>query len=63
MEKSDNDSPLQDLFDQPLDIVSVGLDSFATELAAQGVDVVGLDWKPPANGDPELADLLSRLGC
>jgi FdrA protein len=42
--------------------VRVGLEGFADELSARGVPVIHLDWRPPAGGDAELADLLSRLG-
>jgi len=54
--------PISDLLEQTPVVVNVGLEGFAQELTAQGVDVVQLDWRPPAGGDPELADLLSRLG-
>lgn len=50
------------LFDQPLDVLSVGLEGFAADLQAQGVQVTALDWKPPADADPDLADILSKLG-
>jgi len=51
-----------DLLDAPLRVINVGLDGFARELAEQGVEVVQVDWSPPAGGDPVLADLLSKLG-
>lgn len=50
------------LFEQSLDIISVGLEGFAEELSGQQVQVTHLDWRPPAEGDPELAELLSKLG-
>jgi len=43
-------------------VINVGLEGFADELDSQDVTVVHLDWRPPAGGDAELADLLSRLG-
>lgn len=46
----------------PLKVVSVGLEGFAQDLERQGVAVVRVDWRPPAGGDPTLADLLSKLG-
>ncbi len=49
-------------FPQPLVVVNVGLSAFAVELEAQGVEVVDVDWSPPAGGDPKLAGLLSKLG-
>ncbi len=50
------------LLEQPLVVVNLGLTGFAAELAAQSVDVVSVDWRPPADGDAELADILSKLG-
>lgn len=51
------------LLASPLSIVNVGLSGFAVELESQGVAVVDVDWSPPAGGDRELADLLSKLGA
>ncbi len=45
----------------PLNVINVGLESFARDLERQGVAVIDVDWKPPAGGDPRLADLLSKL--
>ncbi len=50
------------LIGQPLVVVNLGLKSFAVELEQQGVEVLHVDWTPPAGGDPKLADLLSKLG-
>ncbi|MBX2825982.1 MAG: hypothetical protein KTR33_14715 [Gammaproteobacteria bacterium] len=55
-------SPLDDLLQQPLVVVNVGLAGFAEELESQAVTCVQVDWVPPAGGDHELADLLSKLG-
>lgn len=44
-------------------VVNVGLESFAHDLAAAEVPVIHVDWSPPAGGDPELADLVSKLGA
>ena len=54
--------PLDDLLNQPVVVINVGLAGFAEELHSQGVTAVQVDWVPPAGGDSELADLLSRLG-
>lgn len=51
------------LLDEPLTVVNIGLEGFARELEEQGVEVIHVDWAPPAGGDPELADLLSKLGA
>ena len=45
---------------RPRDI-NLGLVVFATDLDAQDVDVVHVDWRPPAGGDEDLARLLSML--
>jgi FdrA protein len=54
---------IEKLLRAPLKVVNVGLDEFAEELAQQGVEVVRVDWKPPAGGDVKLAELLSKLGA
>jgi len=51
-----------DLLSRPLSVINVGLSNFATELSVNDVEVIDVDWKPPAGGDPELAEILSRLG-
>lgn len=53
---------VDDLLRSPLRVVNVGLEAFARDLEAQGVDVVQVDWSPPAGGDPRLAELLAKLG-
>jgi hypothetical protein len=55
--------PIYQLLKQTPEVINVGLDVFANDLEAQSVSVIQLDWRPPAGGDAELADLLSRLGC
>jgi hypothetical protein len=45
----------------PPRVVNVGLPLFADALAQAGAPVVGVDWRPPAGGDPRLAALLARL--
>ena len=53
---------IRKLLEGSLKVVNVGLEDFARDLDRRGVVVVHVDWSPPADGDPELADLLSRLG-
>jgi hypothetical protein len=54
---------IKDLLRGPVKVVNIGLEGFEAELSAQGVEVVQVDWSPPAGGDPKLADLLSKLGA
>jgi FdrA protein len=44
-----------------LHVINIGLESFAEDLRAQGVEVIQLDWRPPAGGNPRLAALLASL--
>ncbi len=57
-----SDEISQTLLAAPLQVINLGLEGFAEELERQGVAVVRVDWRPPAGGDPKLADLLSKLG-
>ncbi len=57
-----SDAISQTLLAAPLRVINLGLEGFAEELERQGVAVVRVDWRPPAGGDPKLADLLSKLG-
>lgn len=43
-------------------VVNVGLEDFADELRANGVEVMHVDWTPPAGGDARMAALLAKLG-
>ncbi len=43
-----------DLFNQPLKPINLGLEGFRESLAAQGVDAVAVDWRPPLEGYFEL---------
>ena len=52
---------VEELFNQPLQVINLGLDVFALELQAAGVPVVHVDWRPPAGGDPRLMGLLESL--
>lgn len=49
------------LLSAPLQVVNMGLESFARDLAAAGVPVIDMDWQPPARGDAGRAALLARL--
>jgi FdrA protein len=51
-----------ELLKSDLNVINVGLEGFAADLRARGVDVVHVDWTPPAGGNAKLAALLSKLG-
>lgn len=46
----------------PAVVVNVGLESLAASLRDQGLEVVSVDWRPPAGGDDRLRAILDRLG-
>lgn len=41
--------------------VNVGIRDFARSLRDQGVDVIEVDWAPPAEDDPELLRILDEI--
>ena len=54
-------APLRDFLSRPLHVFNVGLESFADTLSALDVPVSVCDWRPPAEGDADLAWKLARL--
>jgi hypothetical protein len=54
-------SKIDDLFQKPFIVVNLGLKKFAESLEEQKVEVVQVDWVPPAGGDQEMMDLLDQL--
>jgi FdrA protein len=49
------------LLSGPVIVVNLGLKQFGASLEEQGVEVVQVDWIPPAGGDREMMDLLDNL--
>lgn len=45
---------INDIFGQPLTVINVGLASLAESVQDQDVDLVNVDWSPPAEGAPQL---------
>jgi hypothetical protein len=58
---ADTPDPTDALLSEALVVVNVGLQGFAESLEEQDVDVVQVDWMPPAGGDREMIDLLEKL--
>jgi len=42
-------------------VINIGLRGFAESFEEQEVEVVQVDWTPPAGGDQEMIDLLEDL--
>jgi hypothetical protein len=57
----DVETRVEKLLHEPLTVINVGLGKFANSLEQQGVEVIQVDWVPPAAGDKELMDLLDEL--
>ena len=53
---------IKDLLNKPLQVINIGLEGFARDLADKNIQVTQVEWVPPAGGDPKLAKLLSKLG-
>jgi FdrA protein len=45
----------------PTAAINIGLERFAQSLTMQDLEVVQLDWRPPAGGDGRLLEILERL--
>ncbi len=52
---------IEKLLLEPIVVINIGLSQFAKSLEEQKVEVVQVDWKPPAGGDKEMIDLLDQL--
>lgn len=52
---------LEELLHQGPITVNIGVADFAETLQIQGVEVIHVNWTPPAGGDPELMELLDQL--
>jgi hypothetical protein len=47
---------------EKLKVVNIGISTFADDLRSQNVEVIRVDWKPPAGGDIDMLKLLEKLG-
>ena len=56
----DKNTP-EPLLEGPPRVINIGLSSFADDLKKQDIEMVNLDWSPPARGNIELANLLAKL--
>lgn len=47
---------------EKLTVINVGVRTFGEALEKQDVNVVQVDWRPPAGGDKEMEDILDAFG-
>ena len=59
--KVPDNNDIHTLLEGPPRVINIGLSSFANDLKKQDIEMVNLDWSPPARGNVELANLLSKL--
>mgnify|MGYP006987899652 FL=1 len=50
-----------DLFNEPIKVINIGLTKFFESIESQSVEVIQIDWEPPAGGDPEMIEILDNL--
>jgi hypothetical protein len=50
------------IISKKLNVINIGVSTFADDLEKQGVKVVRVDWRPPAGGNKEMLDILDKLG-
>lgn len=55
------ETKIDSLLAGPIVAINIGLEQFASSLEEQTVDVVQVDWVPPAGGDQDMLDLLDQL--
>lgn len=55
------ESKVNELLESPMVVINLGLKKFAESLEEQKIEVVQVDWVPPAGGDKEMIDLLDQL--
>jgi FdrA protein len=55
------EDPIQQLLNNPPVVINLGLKKFAKSLDGQNIEVLQVDWSPPAGGDQEMIDLLDDL--
>jgi hypothetical protein len=54
------DEPVN-LIEETIVAINVGIQDFGSALEEQGIQVVYVEWSPPAGGDQEMIDLLDQL--
>ncbi|HEC65831.1 MAG TPA: fdrA domain protein [bacterium] len=49
------------LFNRKLKVINIGIEMFADDLKKQDVEVIHVNWQPPAGGDLDILKLLEKL--
>ena len=51
----------KNLFKLKLKVINIGIEMFADDLEKQNVDVIHVNWQPPAGGDLDILKFLEKL--
>ncbi|MFX1292987.1 MAG: fdrA domain protein [Promethearchaeota archaeon] len=51
----------KEIFNTELKIINIGIEMFADDLEKQNVNVIHVNWRPPAGGDIDILKLLEKL--
>jgi hypothetical protein len=60
-EQESSTEKIKQLLNTPVIAVNIGVKSFADNLENQNVEVIHVNWKPPAGGDQQMMDILADL--
>lgn len=60
-EKKPNQEKIRQLLQNPPVSINLGLKGFADSLENQRIEVIHVQWKPPAGGDKEMVEILKGL--
>jgi hypothetical protein len=52
---------MANILQEDLQVINLGITQFMTELEAQGIPVVHVEWTPPKEDDEEIENLLESL--
>ncbi|MHA2400163.1 MAG: fdrA domain protein [Promethearchaeota archaeon] len=52
---------IEKLFNVELKVINIGIEMFADDLEKQKVDVIHVNWRPPAGGDLDILKFLEKL--
>jgi hypothetical protein len=55
------DEKICDLLSAPLVAINIGVQDFGEALEQQKIQVIYVEWSPPAEDDQEMIDILDRL--
>ena len=57
-----NSRNINSLFHDKLRVINMGLQSFGDTLKERQVEVLQMEWRPPAGGDEKIIALLKKIG-